>query len=298
MNTIFCQRTAFLLSLTTLTVVSSGLSAKAQTTDLSGADLITTLPAQNKDAVTQIQSDQTKTSSEEVNNTTTAENSVKTEPINTTALTSASALMAEFSTAQVLEATSETTNPVIAQNGTVAPETNPSTNQTAPGTFQDGTTPEQTAPGTLQDETTPGTRGVAPGRATRSGPSYIGIGGNIGFGGDTTLSEGAFSVFSKVGLTRNLSVRPAALIGDNAVFLVPVTVDFPTEDLEITEVTVAPYVGGGLAISTGRDSTVGALITGGVDVPISPRITATAGVNVGFIDETEVGILLGVGYNY
>lgn len=296
MNTIFCQRTAFLLSLTTLTVVSSGLSAKAQTTDLSGAAQITTLPAQNKDAVAQIQSDQTKTSSEEVN-TTTAENSVKTEPINTTALTSASALMAEPSTAQVSEPTSETTNPVIAQNGTVAPETNPSTNQTAPGTFQDGTTPEQTAPGTLQDETTPGT-GVAPGRATRSGPSYIGIGGNIGFGGDTTLSEGAFSVFSKVGLTRNLSVRPAALIGDNAVFLVPVTIDFPTEDLEITQVTVAPYVGGGLAISTGRDSTVGALITGGVDVPISPRITATAGVNVGFVDETEVGILLGVGYNY
>lgn len=284
MNTIFCQRTAFLLSLTTLIVVSSGLSAKAQTTDLSSADLITTLPAQNKDPVTQIQSDQTKTSNEEVNNTTTAENSVKTEPINTTALTSASMLMAEPSTVQVLEPTSETTNPVIAQNGTVAPETNPSTNQTTPGT--------------LQDETTPGTRGVAPGRATRSGPSYIGIGGNIGFGGDTTLSEGAFSVFSKVGLTRNLSVRPAALIGDNAVFLVPVTVDFPTEDLEITQVTVAPYVGGGLAISTGRDSTVGALITGGVDVPISPRITATAGVNVGFVDETEVGILLGVGYNY
>ena len=281
MNTIFCQRTAFLLSLTTLTVVSSGLSAKAQTTDLSGADLITTLPAQNKDAVTQIQSDQTKTSSEEVN-TTTAEDSVKT-PIDTMALTSASALMAE-SSAQISEATSEITNPVIAQNGTVAPETNPSTNQTASGT--------------LQDETTPGTRGVAPGRATRSGPSYIGIGGNIGFGGDTTLSEGAFSVFSKVGLTRNLSVRPAALIGDNAVFLVPVTIDFPTEDLEITEVTAAPYVGGGLAISTGRDSTVGALITGGVDVPISPRITATAGVNVGFVDETEVGILLGVGYNY
>jgi hypothetical protein len=282
MNTIFCQRTAFLLSLTTLTVVSSGLSAKAQTTDLSSAAQITTLPAQNKDAVAQIQSDQTKTSSEEVN-TTTAEDSVKT-PIDTTALTSASALMAEFSTAQISEATSEITNFVIAQNGTVAPETNPSTNQTAPGT--------------LQDETTPGTRGVAPGRATRSGSSYIGIGGNIGFGGDTTLSEGAFSVFSKVGLTRNLSVRPAALIGDNAVFLVPVTIDFPTEDLEITQVTVAPYVGGGLAISTGRDSTVGALITGGVDVPISPRITATAGVNVGFVDETEVGILLGVGYNY
>lgn len=282
MNTIFCQRTAFLLSLATLTVFSSGLSAKAETTDLTGTDVITTLPAQNKDAVAQIQSDQTKTSSEEVN-TTTAENSVKTEPINTTALTSASALMAP-STAQVSEPTSEITNPVIAQNGTVAPETNPSTNQTAPGT--------------LQDETTPGTRGVAPGRATRSGPSYIGIGGNIGFGGDTTLSEGAFSVFSKVGLTNNLSARPTVLIGDNAVVLIPVTFDFPGTDVEQLPFSPAPYIGGGVAISTGRDSTVGALISSGVDVPLSPRFTATAGVNVGFINKTEVGLLLAVGYNY
>lgn len=140
--------------------------------------------------------------------------------------------------------------------------------------------------------------GVIPGRATRSGPSYIGVGGNIGFGGDTTLSEGAFAIISKVGLTRNLSVRPSVLLGDNAVFLIPLTVDFPSQGVEPINLGVAPYLGGGVALSTGRDNTIGALISGGVDVPLSPQFTATAGVNIGFIDETEVGLLLGVGYTF
>ncbi|NDJ23475.1 hypothetical protein GS682_17900 [Nostoc sp. B(2019)] len=137
-----------------------------------------------------------------------------------------------------------------------------------------------------------------PGRATRSGSSYLGVGGNIGLSGDTRVGEGSFAVISKIGLTRNLSARPAALVGDNTVFLIPLTVDFPTENLEVTQLNVAPYIGGGIAVSTGRDSTVGALISGGVDVPLSTQITATGGVNVSFIDETDVGILLGVGYNF
>jgi hypothetical protein len=53
-----------------------------------------------------------------------------------------------------------------------------------------------------------------------------------------------------------------------------------------------------VAISTGDDSTIGALITGGVDVPLSSQFTATAAVNVGFVDETEVGLLIGVGYTF
>ncbi len=137
-----------------------------------------------------------------------------------------------------------------------------------------------------------------PGRATRSGSSYFGVAGNIGLTGNTRVGEGSFAVISKIGLTQNLSFRPAALVGDNTVFLVPLTVDFPQENLEITQLSVAPYIGGGVAVSTGRDSTVGALISGGVDVPLTPEITATGGVNVSFIDETDVGILLGVGYNF
>ncbi|NJL80616.1 MAG: hypothetical protein HC836_14490 [Richelia sp. RM2_1_2] len=142
---------------------------------------------------------------------------------------------------------------------------------------------------------------LSPGRRTRGGSSYIGVGGNIGLGGDTTLSEGSFAVNSKIGLTNNFSVRPSALIGDDALFLIPLTLDFPVESVTETgvqQINVAPYIGAGAAISTGQDSTVGFLISGGVDVPLSPEFTANAGVNIGFIDDTEVGLMLGIGYNF
>jgi hypothetical protein len=68
----------------------------------------------------------------------------------------------------------------------------------------------------IQDQVTPApSPGLSPGRATRRGSSYIGVGGNIGLGGNTTLSEGSFAVISKIGLSNNFSVRPSALIGDN-----------------------------------------------------------------------------------
>lgn len=159
-------------------------------------------------------------------------------------------------------------------------------------------TPTSTSDLEIETASTQIAQSFQPGRATRSGSSYIGVGGNLGLTGNTRVGEGSFAVFSKVGLTRNLSARPAALVGDNTVFLVPLTIDFPQENLEVTQLSVAPYIGGGVAISTGRDSTVGALITGGVDVPLSSQITATGGVNVSFIDETDVGILLGIGYNF
>jgi hypothetical protein len=143
---------------------------------------------------------------------------------------------------------------------------------------------------------------IDPGRATRSGPSYIGIGGNIGFGGDTALGETGFTVYSKVGLTRNISVRPSVVLSDNdPAILVPVTVDLPitfTAESGDVRVSAAPYVGGGVAISTGSDGLTRALVVAGVDVPVADRVTANANVNVAFFDETEVGIRLGAGYNF
>ncbi|MEW6495037.1 MAG: hypothetical protein AB1589_21335 [Cyanobacteriota bacterium] len=220
MTTILFKQTAFLLSLTAVTVVSSGFKAQAQTADFAAADVK-------------------------------AESSLET-----TAPISSSTLMPEFSASPIPETTSETTNSVVAQAGSTTP----------------------------------------PLRATRSGPSYIGVGSNIGFRGDTRLSEGSANVFSKVGLTNTLSARPSALIGSNAAFLLPVTVDFAPG--QTVGFRTAPYVGGGVAISTARDSTIGPLLTGGVDVPVSRQVTATAGVNVGFVDRTDVGLLLGVGYNF
>ncbi|MEG4441527.1 hypothetical protein QUB47_10645 [Microcoleus sp. AT9_B5] len=143
---------------------------------------------------------------------------------------------------------------------------------------------------------------IRPGRATRSGPSYIGIGGNLGFGGDTALGDGSFAIISKIGLTNNFSVRPTVLFRDNVTVLVPVTYDFVSQEaVEVSDdfvITAAPYAGVGVAFSTGDNSNFGFLISGGVDVPLSTNFTATAGLNVGFLDGAEVGLLVGVGYTF
>ncbi|BAZ44707.1 hypothetical protein NIES4102_17230 [Chondrocystis sp. NIES-4102] len=139
---------------------------------------------------------------------------------------------------------------------------------------------------------------VDPGTATRSGASYIGIGGNLGLSGDTSVGDGAFAVISKIGLTNTISVRPSVLIEDDTAFLIPVTVDFSQNRVSNAAFNIAPYLGGGLAFSTGRDDTIGLLISGGLDIPISSEFTGNAAVNVSFIDDTDVGVVLGVGYNF
>lgn len=141
---------------------------------------------------------------------------------------------------------------------------------------------------------------VDPGRTTRGGSSYIGVAGNIGLGGDSAIGEGSFMVISKIGLTRTLSVRPSVAIEDDPVILVPLTYDFNFRTADAFEDTfaVAPYLGAGIAIETSDDADVGLLLSGGVDVPLSTNLTATAGVNAAFLDETDVGLMIGVGYNF
>ncbi|WP_373527669.1 hypothetical protein [Nostoc sp.] len=141
---------------------------------------------------------------------------------------------------------------------------------------------------------------VNPGRTTRGGSSYIGVAGNIGLGGDSALSEGGFMVISKIGLTRTLSVRPSVVIEDDPVVLLPLTYDFNFRTADAFEDTfaLAPYIGAGIAIETSDDADVGLLLSGGVDVPLSTNLTATAGVNAAFLDETDVGLMIGVGYNF
>ncbi|OKH24637.1 hypothetical protein [Chroogloeocystis siderophila] len=195
------------------------------------------------------------------------------------------------------------TDPFAPGTQTQPGTTFPGPTQPIPGTTPDPTFPEPTTPQQVPDTTTPDTTvepAIVPGTATRGGASYIGVGGNIGFGGETTLSEGAFAVYSKIGLTDTFSIRPAAYFGDNTVIAIPITADFPPAETGVAaaQLNVAPYIGAGIAVSTGQDSTVGALISGGVDVPLTQQFTATAGVNIGFIDDTEVGLLIGVGYNF
>ncbi|MDH6062078.1 hypothetical protein NWP17_16830 [Chrysosporum bergii ANA360D] len=139
------------------------------------------------------------------------------------------------------------------------------------------------------------------GGATRGGGSYIGVAGNIGLGGgDSSLGDGNFAVISKVGVTNTISLRPSAVFGNNTTILIPVTYDFKLQQPDPFDepLAFAPYVGVGAAIKTGDDSKTALLVSGGVDFPLNAQFTATASLNAGFFDDTDVGLLLGVGYNF
>ncbi len=141
--------------------------------------------------------------------------------------------------------------------------------------------------------------GPSIGRATRGGRSYIGVAANFGITGDSALSDTNFTVISKLGITRNFSIRPSAVISDSPVVLVPITFDFaPRSYVPGGFPPIAPYIGAGVAIDTGNDGDVGALITGGIDVPLGRRFTANGSVNAAFLNDTDVGIVLGIGYNF
>jgi uncharacterized surface protein with fasciclin (FAS1) repeats len=142
---------------------------------------------------------------------------------------------------------------------------------------------------------------VTPGRATRGGRSYLGVAGNIGLGGDTGLGESSFAVISKIGLTNRFSARPSAVIGDDTVILVPLTFDFVPQSANPTgeqTFSISPYVGAGVAIETSDDADIGLLLTGGIDVPLTNRFTINGAVNAAFLGSTDVGLVLGIGYNF
>ncbi len=173
-------------------------------------------------------------------------------------------------------------------------QTPPSTSTPTTPTTPEPSTPTPTTP------TTP----IRPNPAShpdRTIPNYIGVGPNIGLSGDTALSESAFTIFSKIRLTNNFSFRPAGVFSNKAVILLPITFDFPVNsgiNVGGQQINFVPFIGVGAAIATNQDSTVGVLLTGGVDVRLSREFTATAGVNAGFLDRTNVGLMLGIGYHF
>ncbi|MDB9324294.1 fasciclin domain-containing protein [Nodularia spumigena] len=147
-------------------------------------------------------------------------------------------------------------------------------------------------------ETTPG---IAAGTTTRGGSSYVGVAGNIGIAGDSTLSESNYALISKIGLTNTISVRPSVVFGGDTLFLVPITLDFAprsADPLGGEQLSISPFLGGGVAFGSGGDSDFGFLLTGGVDLPLANRFTATGTVNATFLDSTDVGLFLGIGYNF
>ena len=181
-------------------------------------------------------------------------------------------------------------------NRTITPI--PGTAETASAMLNSGSTEvsKKTEPSNLIAQSN-----IEVGKPTRGGSSYIGVAGNVGLSGGTSgLSDGNFTVISKIGITKTLSIRPAVILGTDTTILAPVTYDysFKSADQFSEPLTIAPYVGLGAAIKTGRKSETTLLVTGGVDVPLNNRFTATAAINAGFFKKTDVGFLVGVGYNF
>ncbi|MBN3885227.1 MAG: hypothetical protein V7K64_31125 [Nostoc sp.] len=281
MNTIFLRKSVFWLpSIAALAVLSSGLSASAQTVDKVSSQPLTdpsaTVASANEfspelDTASQNFSTETTetftvtnlTKVQQLPNTAIQENaSVTPIPIPGTVATSSATLTSEF-----VQPTSQTTS---------QPTSQPS------------------APRVAQSD-------IDLGRTTRGGSSYVGVAANIGLsGGDSSLGDGNFAVVSKIGLTNSISVRPSAVFGDNTTVLVPITYDFTfkSADAFSEPLPIAPYVGVGAAYKTGDDSKFAFLASAGVDVPLTPQFTATAAINAGFFDQTDIGLLLGVGYNF
>jgi hypothetical protein len=305
-NITFFRRISSLLGLSALLVICGTLSAQAET----AASVEAALPSQ-PEAATQTSAAKTTFSANQASEPADTYSFSTTAPVlfanHTESDTSVDAVQAEtvptdlstevtevdtadLATDMTPEMSTETAK-VAPVPGTTATSAQVLTAPTAtPAAPAEAAMPETAAPKVAQS--------IEPGRGTRSGSSYVGVGLNVGLTGDTALGDTNFTVLSKIGLTRTISVRPSVIIGDDADILIPVTLDFPSYTADDIGISAAPYVGAGVAITTGDSDLVRLLLTGGVDVPITPQFTATAAVNAAVFDDTDIGILLGVGYNF
>ncbi|MBC6479244.1 MAG: hypothetical protein GDA56_17235 [Hormoscilla sp. GM7CHS1pb] len=129
--------------------------------------------------------------------------------------------------------------------------------------------------------------------------TYLGIGADMGLDGDTALGESGFAAVGKLGFTDNLSLRTASSFGDGVVLMLSVAYDFPIDREPFESIVLAPFVGGGVAFEIDEGYS-GPPISGGVDYPVSKDLTATARINIAFLKEetTDVGIILGIAYNF
>ncbi|AFY82574.1 hypothetical protein Oscil6304_2976 [Oscillatoria acuminata PCC 6304] len=138
------------------------------------------------------------------------------------------------------------------------------------------------------------------GRTSRGVGNYIGAAINIGLSEDASpLGRGSFALTSKIGLAEQVSVRPSLLFGEHLMVMLPVTIDFPFAATEDTlQVDLAPYIGSGIALSTDEDNFIGFFGTVGIDRVLFDRFVANAALNVGYVEEIEVGIFVGGGYRF
>lgn len=306
MNTIFFSRVSSLLGLAALTFICGGLSAQAETTNpvIAGSS-VAPLASQSTESptakteptsantLTQIASTAVKSSATATESTTQVldeptnleSSTVSTGADDVTVVDSANTQQSEL-TATPSEDAKTALAPKATAHASAAGLVVPSDSQTLENTSEavDPTVAQIVVP---EPE---------PGSATRSSPSYFGIGGNFGITGDTSVGNQSLVILSKIGLIRFISVRPSAVIDFNndATFMLPVSFDLPT--ISPFGLGIGPYVGGGLAVST--DDGIGAAIIAGLDVPITSRFTLNAGVNVSTVGDADLGVQVGVGYNF
>jgi len=138
-------------------------------------------------------------------------------------------------------------------------------------------------------------------------PNYLGIGGSLGLIEDEFGDFGAFAVTSKLRLFpvidsreggTDVSLRPSVIVGEDVSFTIPVTLDLRLPPFQNTDAdAIVPYFGPGVLITTGDNSAFKFLMAAGLDVPIG-SFTTNAQLNIGFLDETALGLTLSVGYNF
>ncbi|GAX42043.1 hypothetical protein NIES4075_30420 [Tolypothrix sp. NIES-4075] len=279
MSNIFFRKRVFCLTSVTVAVLGSGLSAVAQT--------VPAIQQSTQLSTTEVSVDQTSAG-------------VETQSQNfSTVLEGNPVFVSDSTTSQQFSAisTEETANPA---NRIVTPV--PGTTSTSSAALAAQYPEARFQASVPKSDSQVAQADIDPGRPTRGGSSYVGVAANIGIsGGDSAVGDGNFMVISKIGLSNAISVRPSAVIGDNTAFLIPVTYDFSFQqasDPFSEPLPIAPYVGGGAAIKTGDDTQAAFLVTGGVDVPLNAQFTANAAVNAAFFDETDIGLSIGVGYNF
>ena len=127
------------------------------------------------------------------------------------------------------------------------------------------------------------------------GSDFIGIGADFG-----TASNVSFAVISKLTLRDQIAVRPSVIVGNDFAVLVPVTYDFSRFNTDVQGFQIRPYAGVGASYVDNSGSSVGLLLTAGVDVPVARSFTANAQANYAgiFSDSSNFGVTVGVGYNF
>lgn len=128
-------------------------------------------------------------------------------------------------------------------------------------------------------------------------PGFFGIGGGVRWGqaagvdsGEPTSGVVTGRVAYKLGREHSLSLRPSYIFGNRDLqgvnnnqgeFQMPLTLDL------FRKAPVSPYFGGGIATNTDSTGATNPMLTGGLDINITPNLVL--GLNVNYIFQNDIG---------